>query len=236
VQGGLTVKLSLRLLGFSVALTLLLTSGICLAAKAPLYGKGNVLVGAGFNDGPGSSDVTLIMRLSGDGEIYVDEGSPVKYIHDPDNEGIMGWTEVGFNDSGWADGLSGVGFADSDDNTTTPSGKMSIWTRCYFDAPNADGIKELTLLADYDDEYIAYLNGVRIAASAGAPKEDPPAWDATKGGSSNHGASELPAGKPNAARWGHNKIVETVVDFQFAGSTAVEARDKLAITWGHLKK
>jgi hypothetical protein len=230
------VRFSLRLLGFGVALTFLLTSAICLADTAPLYATGNVLAAASFNDGPGSSDMTLILRLSGDGEIYVDEGSLVKYIHDPDNEGVEGWIETNFDDSGWADGVSGVGFDDGDDNTETPTGVMSIWIRYHFDAPNAPTVQDLVLLADYDDQYIAWLNGVRIAASDDAPEGDPPAWNASEGGTDNHGASELPAGTPNEARWSHGDIVETAVEFEFAGTTAVEARGKLAITWGSLKK
>jgi hypothetical protein len=237
VQGGSKVGLSLRILGFAVALTLLLTSAICFAATAPFYGKGNVLVGANFNDGPGSSDMTLIMRLSGDGEIYVDEGDAVKYIHDPDNKDVGDrWIEVDFDDSGWEDGTSGVGFSDGDDNTTVPAGLISVWTRYYFDAPNAGSVNELILLADYDDQYAAWLNGVQIAVSANAPKEDPPAWDATQGGCSNHGATELAAGKPNETRWGQGSIEKTTVDFKFAGAVAVEAKDKLAITWGNIKK
>lgn len=230
------MKFSFRLLGFSVVLTLLLTSAICFADTAPLYGSGNVLAAANFNDGPGSSDMTLIIRLSGDGIIYVDEGNPVKYIHDPDNEGVEGWTEIGFDDGGWTDGISGVGFADGDDNTTTSSGLMSIWTRYRLDAPNAASAQELVLLVDYDDQAMVWLNGVNIFTSAGAPEGDPPAWNASQGGTPNHGASELAAGQPNAARWSHGDIEEVIVDFQFAGATAVEADGKLATTWGNLKK
>ena len=62
---------------FSLLGILLLTSTICFGDTAPLFGSGNVLVGANFNDGPGSSDMTLIIRLSGDGEVYVDEGRAI---------------------------------------------------------------------------------------------------------------------------------------------------------------
>jgi hypothetical protein len=208
-------------------------------AGAPIYTKDNILAGANFNDGPGSSDMTLIMRLMGDDEIYVDEGSEVKYIHSPDNADVDdSWIEVKFDDSDWADGISGVGFSDGDDNTTTPGGLISIWTRYHFDAPNASKIKELILLADYDDGYVAWLNGVPIAFGGGAPPGNPPAWDATQGGTSNNGASELPAGEPNEARWKHSDIQRTVVRFRYGGTSAlgVDARSKLPITWGNIKK
>ena len=223
------------LLGLTVALTLL--SVVCFGATAPIYGSGNVLAGANFNDGPSSSDMTLIVRLDGDGDIYVNEGHAVKYITDPDNEGVEGWTAISFNDSAWTDGVSGVGFSDGDDNTVTPSGLMSIWTRYYFDAPNAGSISALTLLVDYDDASMVWLNGVLIYASANAPEGDPPAWDAAAGGlSDNVSACELAAGTPNDARWSEADIETVEVDFRYDGTTAVAADGKLAITWGSLKK
>jgi len=209
------------------------------AQKAKLYTKDNVLVGVNFNDGPGSSDMTLIMQVSGDGKVFVDEGSPVKYIHNPDNEKVVGWTEAKFDDKKWKDGISGVGFSDNDDNTVTPAGLISIWTRYYFDASTASAVKELILLADYDDQYIAWLNGVEIGRSPGAPGKagDIPAWNISQGGAPNHGSSELPAGKPNKSRWANAAVQKTVVDFEFGGASplAVEAKDKLTTTWGSLK-
>ena len=47
----------------------------------------------------------------------------------------------------------------------------------------------------------------------------------------------MAAGQPNEARWGAG--IETVeVDFEYAGisAMAVEAKGKLAVTWGSLKK
>ncbi len=212
----------------------------CLAEKAKLYLRDNVLAAFNFNDASSSSDMTLILRLSGDGTIYVDEGHAVKYIHDPDNSNIPNdWIQVGFNDKNWKDGISGVGFSDNDDNTTTPSALISIWTRYRFNAPNADKIKELILLADYDDAYIAWLNGVRIAASPGAPAGNPPPWNATAqaGVVPNHESSDQPAGKPNKARWELGVIHKTVVDFIYAGGSAlsVDQTGKLTDTWGRIK-
>ena len=230
--------MQVKLWYLSAVIILIITANLGFA-QAPLYKQDNVLVGANFNDGPGSSDMTLIMRLTGDGEIYVDEGHEVKYIADPDNEDVGNeWIEIEFDDSGWEDGISGVGFSDGDDNTMVPGGRISIWTRYYFDAPNADKIKELVLLADYDDQYVAWLNGVQIAFSAGAPRGDPPAWNATQGGCTNKGSREMAAGQPNEARWQGGGFDRTVVDFEFAGNSAfaVEARGKLAVTWGDLKR
>lgn len=63
--------MQIRVTQIFISLFLILTASITFA-QVPLYREDNVLVGANFNDGPGSSDMTLIMRLSGDKEIYVD--------------------------------------------------------------------------------------------------------------------------------------------------------------------
>ncbi len=208
------------------------------ASSVPLYKKGNVIAGANFNDGPGSSDMTLILRLLGDDEIYVDEGYEVKYIHDPDNANVDdSWIQIDYDDSGWTDGISGVGFSDGDDNTEVPSGLISIWPRYYFDIPEADKIKELVLLVDYDDAYIVWINGVDVSFGGGPPAGNPPAWDDV-GGLSGHESVGASAGKPNDRRWEFGGIVQVTVPFRYAGTSAigVEAKNKLPVTWGRIKK
>ncbi len=207
-------------------------------SSVPLYKKGNVIAGANFNDGPGSSDMTLILRLLGDDEIYVDEGYEVKYIHDPDNANVGdSWIQIDYDDSGWADGISGVGFSDGDDNTVISTGLISIWTRYYFDVPEADKIKELVLLVDYDDAYIVWINGVDVSFGGGPPAGNPPAWDDV-GGLSGHESVGASAGKPNDMRWEFGGIVQVTVPFRYAGISAigVEAKNKLPVTWGRIKK
>jgi len=209
------------------------------STTVPLYKKDNVMAGANFNDGPGSSDMTLIFRLLGDDEIYVDEGDEVKYIHEPDNADVDdSWIQIKYDDSGWADGISGVGFSDGDDNTLTPEGITSIWTRYYFDVPEADRINELVLLVDYDDAYIVWINGVEVGFNGGPPEGSPPAWDAAQGGVGGHGATEVGAGKPNDMRWGLADIHTITVPFRYAGTSAigVDVKNKLINTWGNIKR
>lgn len=209
------------------------------STAVPLYKKGNVIAGANFNDEPGSSDMTLILRLLGDDEIYVDEGYEVKYIYEPDNANVDdSWIQIDYDDSGWADGISGVGFSDGDDNTVILSGITSIWTRYYFDVPEANKIKELVLLVDYDDAYIVWLNGMEVSFGGGPPAGNPPAWDAAQGGVSGHEAVGASAGKPNDMRWEFGGIVQVTVPFRYAGTSAigVEAKNKLPVTWGRIKK
>ena len=231
-----------RIYCFLTIASILIFISSAFAQTAKIYQKNNILVGANFNDGTGSSDMTLIMQLSGDDKVYVDEGHPVKYIFNPNNEGINGWTKTDFNDKSWEDGFSGVGFSDNDDNTTTPAALLSIWTRYKFDAPNAGNIKGLQLLVDYNDAYIAWLNGVEIARSAsvtakGLKVGDEPAWDLSSGGITNRGSCELAAGKPNNARWKCGSIEKVTVKFDYGGITAiaVESKGKLTTTWGNIR-
>lgn len=226
----------------SVMVIVFLWSAAAIAQTPKLYTRDNVLAGANFNDGTGSSDMTLIIQLSGDGKVYVDEGYSVKYLFNPDNQNTQGWTKVDFDDKSWKDGLSGVGFSDNDDNTTTPAALLSIWTRYRFDAPNASSVKEINVLVDYDDAYIIWLNGVEIARSAsvtakGLKVGDEPAWDFSQGGITNRGSCEMAAGKPNAARWNCGSIERKNVTVEFGGAGAfpVEPAGKLAITWSEVK-
>jgi hypothetical protein len=72
------------------------------------------------------------------------------------------WFQPGFNDSGWQQGRGGVGYADGDDRTTI-SPVLSVFIRKKFTITNADKIVRALLHADFDDGFIAYLNGVEIA-------------------------------------------------------------------------
>jgi len=223
-----------------VALTVLTAVSVSSARAVPIYTRGNVLVGANYNDGPGSSDMTLIIKLESGTKVYVDEGAKVKYIHnDANKDAKPGWTKIVYDDSKWQDGISGVGFSDNDDNTLVPAGLISIWTRYYFDIPDASSVKNLLLYVDYDDNCGIWLNGERIFASNGqTPVDGEPAWNVSAGGSPpNHEASDLPAGKPNKARWDNPAVVKTSLPATYAGgdALAVSAKGKLAATWGELK-
>lgn len=141
------------------------------AANVELKETDNVLAAGSYNDGKSSSDMTFILRLEVDENIVIDEGAPVKYI--VPNEDIEGWTEVNFDDSNWKDGISGVGFRDGDDNTAVQENIASVYIRYHFDVPNASSIEKITVLVDYNDGYILWLNGVEIARSETMLKASP---------------------------------------------------------------
>jgi len=209
------------------------------AANAKLMSGENVLACVNFNDGVTSSDMTLIVQLEADGKILVNEGDAVKYLYASDSPGDD-WMKSSFNDSSWTDGVSGIGFADNDDNTTVPEKvNPAIYTRYRFNVGDATAVTKLIFRADYDDGYVAYLNGVEIARSdsmalgGSVPGEVPP-WNysADAGKVTNHEATDLAAGIPNPARVYQD---EFTIAFDAVGGTAVKSASKLATTWGDIK-
>ncbi|MBN1599818.1 MAG: CotH kinase family protein [Bacteroidales bacterium] len=72
------------------------------------------------------------------------------------------WNENGFDDSGWSEGSYSIGFGDSDDHTVIEPAS-SVYTRHYFNIDETDSIEEMILLIDFDDGFVAYLNGVEFA-------------------------------------------------------------------------
>ncbi len=217
-----------------ISIMLLICSSFAFSAEKPkLYTGENVLVCANYNDGPNSSDMSLIVQLESEGTFFVNEGNNVKYII-PDND-IKGFTELKFDDSKWKDGISGVGYGDTDDNTVVPNGTILVYTRYKFIVKNANAIKSLIFRADYDDQYIAWLNGIEISRSNGIISDEPiPTWNigVIRGGSIvNHGATELVAGKPNV-----NRKYQVEAEVEFMPSAVVKSLGNLTTSWGRIKQ
>ena len=89
----------------------------------------------------------------------------------PDN-----WNQQNFNDASWASGPSGFGYGDNDDATVVDP-VMSLYIRYEFSISNLESILKIILHVDYDDGFVAYINGEEIArANIGSPGI-PPAHD-----------------------------------------------------------
>jgi len=83
----------------------------------------------------------------------------------PNSQMPSNWTSQNFNDSSWSQGPSGFGYGDDDDATTVPSGTKSIFTRIQFDITDLESLTSLIFDIDYDDGFVAYINGQEIARS-----------------------------------------------------------------------
>lgn len=92
----------------------------------------------------------------------VNQGDLYKY-QIPTSELNANWTHLDFDDTNWDNGISGFGYADNDDATIIPNGTSSIYIRKNFDLNNVEDIISLILDIDYDDGFVAYINGIEIA-------------------------------------------------------------------------
>ena len=81
----------------------------------------------------------------------------------PQNETIdSNWRLPGFNTTAWRTGSSGFGYGDGDDNTIIQS-LQSIYLRKSFQIETPDLIQKILLHVDYDDGFIAFINGKTVA-------------------------------------------------------------------------
>ncbi len=82
----------------------------------------------------------------------------------PSSEPDISWKKPGFNASGWQSGPAGFGFGDDDDSTKLDKIK-SVYIRKEFTLSNIEDIAQVVLSVDYDDGFVAYINGHEIARS-----------------------------------------------------------------------
>ncbi len=85
------------------------------------------------------------------------------------------WATLNFDDSSWSVGMGGIGYGDGDDNTQIPP-VASLYMRQKFDVVDLTKIELALLHADYDDAFVAYLNGAEIARNN--VEGNPPSYNA----------------------------------------------------------
>lgn len=78
---------------------------------------------------------------------------------------LPAWTDLGFDDNSWQEGQGGFGRGDDDDNTILPDSIRTVYIRKSFTIIDTSIISSVLLQVDYDDAFVAYLNGVEIARS-----------------------------------------------------------------------
>lgn len=72
------------------------------------------------------------------------------------------WRNLSFNDASWPSGPGGIGFGDGDDQTIISQGRV-VLMRKTFTIADTSQIVSAILSMDYDDGFVAYINGVEIA-------------------------------------------------------------------------
>lgn len=73
------------------------------------------------------------------------------------------WNELDFNDSNWTDGFGSIGWGDGDDSTTLSQRAPSLFVRFPFNVEDTSAINDVQLDIEFDDGFIAYINGFEIA-------------------------------------------------------------------------
>jgi spore coat protein CotH len=126
---------------------------------------------------PPSEDLVLVPKL------MINRQPDMKYIDNQIDPGVgMDWVAELFDDSGWTSANYGVGYemslgAEQLITTEVPAGTYSVYTRARFEIQNLGDITELFVGADYDDGYMAWLNGTEVVRTTSMPDSGDPSWD-----------------------------------------------------------
>jgi len=137
-------------------------------------------------DGNGNNTTQTATILLGVEEALLDSPSGASYLVPTDASDAATWMQEAFDDSSWERGDTGIGYETStngtlytslistDTETAMSDAATSIYIRVPFNVPAPELLQTLRLQMQYDDGFVAYLNGTQIQ-SRNAP--DPIAWD-----------------------------------------------------------
>jgi hypothetical protein len=98
--------------------------------------------------------------------VIIPEGAVWRYFKGTE-EPPATWKTIGFDDTGWFSGPTGIGYGDGDDATILTdmqNGYMTIFCRRTFDISDLSTIDDLVLKIVYDDGFYAYLNNTQVAS------------------------------------------------------------------------
>ena len=87
----------------------------------------------------------------------------------PNSEPSANWKDQNFDDSSWIEGEGGFGYGDNDDGTIVYQA-LSVYFRTTFSVEDISKLTSAIVSADYDDGFIAYLNGYEIGRSYNLPE------------------------------------------------------------------
>ncbi|MBI4583340.1 MAG: lamin tail domain-containing protein [Planctomycetes bacterium] len=136
--------------------------------------------------------------------------------------GENGWTSLDFDDSSWNSGLAGFGYA-AGENATVLSDMQGSYSTVYlrrrFTVADPQALASLNLLVDYDDGFVAFLNGVEVARALYNGPADPVPFNALASDFRDPGAplavdlrpylSSLRAGENILAVVGINYVIDS---------------------------
>src|SRR5206468_1197121 len=106
----------------------------------------------------GSSGGTKLIRTGDVWKFFKGTAEPT--------DGNRTWNTRTFDDAAWLEGPSGIGYGDGDDNTVLADMQnlyTTVYARKSFTVNDPADLLNLELDIDYDDGFVAYLNGQEVA-------------------------------------------------------------------------
>lgn len=144
------------------------------------------------------------------------------------------WNHSGFSASTWPNAPGGFGYGDGDDATQVAAGAISVYYRRVFTITDKSQLVRAILSMDYDDGFVAYLNGSEIARSdniSGSPDNTTlavPEHEAVMFGGGAPAAFTLSAAQLDALLVEGDNILAVEIHNTAAGSSDLSGR-----TWLH---
>ena len=115
-------------------------------------------------------------------QVLLEAGASNRYLANSSDPGLgMAWTSESFDDTGWPAGSYGIGYETGSGainllQTTVPTNTRSLYTRATFTITDIASINNVALGVDYDEGYVAWINGTEVFRSAEMPSGIPN-WD-----------------------------------------------------------
>lgn len=177
-------------------------------------------------------DVSYGVAMGDALDVLVDDTTLVRTFVPTDATLGTTWTGLLFDDSDWQGGpgvTAGVGYEASPNSgtsysalinapvTPTATGLVSAYARFEFQLDSVADINELSLAMQFDDGFIAYLNGVEVA-SENAPST--PMWNSVATGQQPDSAATNPVDFDISDHLGELVVGTNVLSFQLLNRTA----------------
>lgn len=104
-----------------------------------------------------------------------------------------GWQAPDYDDSAWDAGPSGFGRGDDDDATHIDAPMVHVRTEVSLSSAELADLVAVALHVDYDDGFVAWINGVEVARANVSLDQLDPEWDDY---ASRANEAALPSGEP----------------------------------------
>jgi hypothetical protein len=114
------------------------------------------------------------------------------------------WNTADFIDTTWNTGPGGFGYGDGDDATLLLDAVNSVYLRIKFQVDDTSVLEQVLLDIDYDDAFVAYLNGTEFARSFNIT-DDTPVYNSSL--TTDHEAKMYRGIQPDRFPFPHNTIL-----------------------------